>query len=204
MNTNKYNPAYDNKIYQKYTKKTIENKMQNKEEFCNEFGFKFNKKIPLIGITYALVKENNVQIIEDIINGLIEQNIQLVVTSIGSKKYQMLFTKIAEQNSKKIIIVDNSEEVRRKIYAAADLFLSSGNTVDCNQEAKTSMKYGVVPIITSQIFTEDYNPKTEKGNSFIFNEKSPWSLFASIIRATESFKFPYDWKNIQKNCMETE
>ena len=46
MTDNKYNPAYDNKIFQKYSKKTIENKIKNKESFLEEVGLPFEKKVP--------------------------------------------------------------------------------------------------------------------------------------------------------------
>ena len=73
MTDNKFNPAYDNKIYQKYGVKTIENKIENKKAFCEEFGLPFEKKVPLICITYPLTDDNNLSMIQDIMNGILEQ-----------------------------------------------------------------------------------------------------------------------------------
>ena len=173
MPDNKYNPAYDNKIYQKYSKKTIENKIKNKEAFCSEVGLNFSKKVPLACITYPLTDNNNLHMIQDVMNGIVEQPIEVVVTSIGTAKYQKLFTDLAEKNSEKIAITENSEDEKRKIYAAADIILIPSDSEECIKEAEIAMKYGVVPIISQQEFTEDYNPNQEQGNSFIHIKNSP-------------------------------
>ncbi len=201
MPDNKYNPAYDNKIYQKYSKKTIENKIKNKESFCKEFGLNFDKKIPVLCITYPLTDKNNLSMIQDIMSGILEQNVEIILTGIGTAKYQKYFTDLSEKHNTKISILGSSEEEKKKIYSASDAIIIPAINKECMEEAKMAMKYGVVPIIPQQDFVEDYNPSLEKGNAFIHIKDSPWSLFANIIRVTESFRFPYDWKNIQISAM---
>jgi glycogen synthase len=197
-------PAYDNKIYQKYSKKMIQNKEKNKIAFCQDFGLPYDKKIPLLCITYPLTEKNNLEIVQDVMNGVLEQTIQIVVTGIGTEKYQKYLEELSEKNSKKIVIIPDSEENKRKIYAASDISLISGDSNECIKEAKNAMKYGTIPIIPEQDFVEDYDPVQEKGNAFAYKKGSPWSFFATLIRALENFRFPYDWKNIQVNAMEEE
>jgi len=204
MPDNKHNPAYDNKISQKYSKKTIENKIKNKEFFCKEFGLNFDKKIPLLCITYPLTDKNNLSMIQDIMNGILEQNVEIVLTGIGTEKYQQYFTNLAEKNTAKIAILGNSDEEKRKIYSAADAIIIPTLSKECVAEVEMAMQYGVVPISPQQDCLENYNPNLEKGNSFVYIKDSPWSLFANIIRVLESFRFPYDWKNIQVSAMEME
>jgi len=204
MTDNKFNPAYDNKIAQKYSKKTIENKLKNKQAFCEEIGLIFDKRVPLLCVTYALTDDNNLGMLQDIMHGILEQPVEIVVTGIGTEKYQKYFTDLAEKNSSKIVIVGNSEDERRKIYAASDVILIPALSEECKEEASRAMNYGVIPVIPATDFAEDYNPNQEKGNAFVYIKDSPWSLFANIIRATESFRFPYDWKNIQVSTMENE
>ncbi len=204
MSDNKFNPAYDNKIHQKFSKKTIANKISNKEAFCNEVGLVFDKKIPLICVTFPLTDQNNLDMIQDIMNGILEQPVEIVLTSIGTEKYQKYFTDLAEENKTKFAITDSAEDEKRKIYAAADIILIPAHSKECLEEEEIAMRYGVVPITPPQDFTEDYNPNLERGNSFVYLTDSPWSLFATLIRAIESFRFPYDWKNIQVAAMEME
>ncbi len=204
MPENKYNPAYDNKIYQKYSKKTIENKIKNKESFLKDAGLPFEKKVPLICITYPLTDKNNLSIIKDIMNGILEQPVQIVLTGIGTDKYQKYFTDLAEKNGAKITIAANGEDEKRKIYAASDIILIPTLSEECAEETKIAMGYGVIPVTPQQNFAEDYNPNQERGNAFIYSKDSPWNLFATLIRAIETFRFPYDWKNIAAGAMEIE
>ncbi|MBP9718468.1 hypothetical protein KBD59_04195 [Candidatus Gracilibacteria bacterium] len=46
--------------------------------------------------------------------------------------------------------------------------------------------------------TVDYNPLAEKGNGFYFKRDNKWEVFAAIVRALETYKFPYDWDNVVK------
>ena len=204
MVDNKFTPAYDNKIYQKYSKKTIQNKVKNKIAFCQDFDLPYHKNIPLICITYPLADKNNINIIQDIMNGILEQPVEIAITGIGTEKYQKYFTDLASKNSNKISIIPDNKENKRKIYAAADIILISSDSHDCIQEVKNALSYGVIPIIPSQDFIEDYNPVQEKGNAFTYTKGSPWSFFASFIRAFENFRFPYDWRNIMVSAMEVD
>jgi hypothetical protein len=66
---------------------------------------------------------------------------------------------------------------------------------------KKAWSHGVIPI--TQAFDPsivDYNPNTESGNSFVYESKNYWEIFAAIVRACETYKFPYDWKFIVRSC----
>ncbi len=66
---------------------------------------------------------------------------------------------------------------------------------------KLAWEAGVVPIVRPFNDTiVDYNPNTESGNSFIYEEDNYWAIFAAIVRARETYKFPYDWKFIIRSC----
>ncbi|MFH1012232.1 MAG: hypothetical protein V1760_00580, partial [Candidatus Peregrinibacteria bacterium] len=109
---------------------------------------------------------------------------------------------LAEKYPKRVAIVPEENEGKRKIYAAADMIFIPADSTECIEEAKNAMAYGAIPIMAPQNFAEDYDPVQEKGSAFFYTKESPWSFFASFVRALENFRFPYDWKNIQINAME--
>ncbi|MBU0727465.1 hypothetical protein KKA95_02165 [Patescibacteria group bacterium] len=195
-------PAYDNKIYQKYSKKMIQNKEKNKVAFCQDFDLPYEKKIPLLCITYPLTEKNNIEIIKDVMDGILEQPVEIILMGIGTQKYQEYFTELAEKNSKQVTIVPDDDENKRKVYAASNIILVPSDSKECLDEARNAMNYGVVPVISEQDFVEDYDPVQEKGNAFVYKKDSPWSFFATVVRALENYKFPYDWKNISVSAME--
>ena len=72
---------------------------------------------------------------------------------------------------------------------------------ECKEEIEKAMNYGVIPICPPNDLVSDYNGSKEEGDGFVYKENSPWSFFASFIRAIENFKFPYDWRTIQVAAM---
>jgi starch synthase len=58
------------------------------------------------------------------------------------------------------------------------------------------MLNGVIPISMNRPGIKDYNPNKETGNGFVYKKEDSWSIFAALVRAVETFKFPYDWKHI--------
>lgn len=194
-------PAYDNKIYQKYSKKMLQNKEKNKIAFCQDFGLNYNKKTPLLCLTFPLTEKNNLDMLEDVIQGILEQDVVLAVTGIGTKKYQNFFNELAKEDPKRVAIVSDNDGNKRKIYAASDIYLATATTEECKEEIEKAMNYGVIPICPENELVTNYDGAKEEGDAFVFDGKSPWSLFASLIRAMENFKFPYDWKAIQVSAM---
>lgn len=43
---------------------------------------------------------------------------------------------------------------------------------------------------------QNYNPNEETGNSFTYDSINCWAVFMAVVRALETFKFPYDWGHI--------
>jgi glycogen synthase len=59
------------------------------------------------------------------------------------------------------------------------------------------MNYGIVIVAEDKSpLLENYRPNEETGNSFLFKKRDLWSVFAAIVRALETHKFPYDWGHI--------
>lgn len=77
--------------------------------------------------------------------------------------------------------------------------------LDENEEIlKLAWSQGIVPV--TQAFDaaiKDYNPNTESGNAFIYKNVDKWEIFAAIVRAIETYKFPYDWKFIKRSCLKS-
>ena len=70
-----------------------------------------------------------------------------------------------------------------------------------SEDLKTAIASGVVPLAPKGLKGADnYDPNKEKGNAFIFDVLNPWVMFSSLVRALETYKFPFDWKCIVRNA----
>lgn len=90
-----------------------------------------------------------------------------------------------------VIEVPYNRENRRQVMEAADMAI----TFDFN-DVEEMMLNGVVPISGARKEVSDYDANSEKGNSFIYKTPNRWAVFAALVRALETHKFPYDWANI--------
>lgn len=179
----------------------MQNKEKNKIAFCQDFGLNYDKKTPLLCLTFPLTEKNNLGMLQDVIQGILEQDVVLAVTGIGTKKFQDFFDELAKEHPKQIVIVSDNDGNKRKVYAASDIFLATAATEECKEEIEKAMNYGVVPVCPENELVKAYDGAKEEGDAFIYTEKSPWNFFAALVRAIENFKFPYDWKTIQVNAM---
>lgn len=180
------------------SKTALLNKAESKMNLFKNLGWKHTKKTPLACITYALTDKNHVGLIQSIMPGLLEQDIVLVLMGIGTEKYQSYFTQLTKDHPDQVAILEESEANREDLYAAADILICPSDSQEAQAAIQQALANMLVPVALSQGNLIDYDPVQEKGNAFTFQRLTPWSLFTSLVRALENFKFPYDWKNIQK------
>ena len=48
---------------------------------------------------------------------------------------------------------------------------------------------------------ENYHPNEETGNAFTYSGTSSWCVFMGLVRALETYRFPYDWMHIVRNVL---
>jgi hypothetical protein len=85
-------------------------------------------------------------------------------------------------------------------------FLDAADMAVVFEEHKNEMhelfKKGVVLIGNEKSpFLQNYHPNEETGNSFTYDSLNPWSIFMALVRAQETFRFPYDWQNIIRGIL---
>ncbi len=97
-------------------------------------------------------------------------------------------------------ILENTLQNKEKILDNSNvilLFNESGK-----KTAEQFLSRGIVPIIPENCGFENFDAQSESGNAFTFERENFWQLLHAIIRASENYKFSYDWKNLQKNLQE--
>lgn len=52
-------------------------------------------------------------------------------------------------------------------------------------------------------YLQNYNPNEETGNGFTYASFSPWDIFTALVRANETYRFPFDWQNIIRGIVKT-
>lgn len=197
-----YLPATDGLIARKYTVGSLEEKLPNKTELQKEFGWPGEPKRPMICLPAGMTEKLGGQLFTEVLPGILSLQMELLVLGKGSATYGSMFTKLAQEQRYRIHIVSDEESDLHRMYAASDMVLFLSDP-EGSEELTNSLHYGVIPISPASPPLDSYNPVQETGNAFIFEQATKWNVFASIIRALETFKFPFDWRTIQRHAMET-
>ncbi len=158
------------------------------------------KNIPVVCIPGGMSDEQGGVEFQEVIDGILSLNCQIIVRGIGSEEYGALFTELEKQFPERVKIIPDEDAMRRKMYAACDMALFFSEDAE---ELQNCLAYGTVPVSPAQSVLNDYNPVEEAGNSFIADPHTSWSWYAALVRGCETFKLPYDFRTIQKQAMQS-
>ena len=202
-----WNPESDSLIPVNYGPDSLEKKVENKKVLCRQNGLSFDANVPIIGIISRLVDQKGFDLIAEVADDLMSMNIQMVILGTGDPRYHKLLEKLARKYSKKFsanLRFDN--KMAHLIEAGADMFLMPSRYEPCGLNQMYSLKYGTVPIVRATgglaDTVVDFDPKTEKGNGFVFREYKTTAMMDAIRRAVNAFEDKDVWRKIQQAGMQ--
>lgn len=179
----------------------LEQKVQHKTALQQKCGWPKEPKRPMICLPAGMSETLGGQLFEELVPALLSQPLEILVLGKGSAKYGTLCTKLSKEHNHRFHIVPDKEEAIAEMYAAADMALFTGEVPE--SELARCLASGAVPVSLPHRTLDDYNPVQETGNAFLYDSADLWRCFAAIVRAVETYKFPFDWRTIQRHCQET-
>lgn len=141
----------------------------------------FLSELPLIG--FCAESERDLRLFLTLRDGMSEMGLPVIL---------FLWKGSGKVGSEEITVVREGDPHYGEMWRACDMvFCFSERAVN---EALESM---CVPLTMKGISgVTNYDPNREKGNAFTFDKLSPWLMFGAMVRACETYKFPFDWKHI--------
>ncbi len=142
-----------------------------------------SEKKPLLAVFLdEELNENSDLALRNILEGTKALGVEVVILSDGE---------VIGDNFSHVKNLDYSRTNRKILLESADIAL----TFDFN-DVEEMLMHGTIPVSAKRAGLEDYNPNRESGNCFIYSDNCVWAIFAALVRAVETFKFPYDWKHL--------
>jgi glycogen synthase len=187
-----------NKNINKKKNSTMKEKFQKKHELYED-----NNHFMVL-ITTPLFEENNAKLWVDILPGLSDMGFQVVIRGNASNEFKNIVEAFSSDHPSLCAIID--EEDYKDAYEVSDVLLTFSSDKKTKSEVLYGLSKGVIPIVVHDFplkQLENYNPNLESGNSFMYYKNTPWAVFATLIRAYENYRFPYDWKNICKSAVKS-
>ena len=202
-----YNPKTDPCLYANYDARNVfAKKKENKIRLQESLGLPVDGEKAMIGIVSRLVDQKGLDLVAAVMEELMNMDIQLVVVGTGEAKYEELFRSNAWYHPAKLSAnILFSNDLARKVYAAADLFLMPSLFEPCGLGQMIALAYGTLPIVRETGGLKDtiqpYNEYTGEGNGFSFGPYNAHDMIFTIRRALGFFADKDVWHPLVKNAL---
>lgn len=204
-----WNPGTDPYLVQKYNRRSIAKKSENKTKLQEELSFECNESIPMIGMVSRLVEQKGLDIILQSLKSLLSYPLQLVILGAGETHYEVKLHELAQLYPEKFkVIIGYNESLSHRIEAASDIYLMPSTFEPCGLNQLYSLRYGTLPVVTAvggladTVYdANDINIKNESANGFVLTSKSSAALITAVKTALALYAKPDIWKKLQLNAM---
>ena len=189
IDTDIWNPATDKLLASKYdAESAIKNKKANKKALQESLGLDVDDNKMVIGLISRLTNQKGLDLVNDVIPGIMDGNTQVVVLGTGDAQYEHTFRYYEDKDKGSFCAyIAYNENVAHNIYAGCDALLVPSRFEPCGLTQLISMRYGAVPIVRETGGLKDtvqpYNAFENTGNGFTFDRYESGLLYDAINRA---------------------
>jgi starch synthase len=204
-----FNPTIDKNISVNYNWNSLRRKKKNKTSLQKRLRLEEDATTPLIGLASRLAEQKGYNLVIECLATLLKLPLQIVVIASGGKdgkEYANIFKKIAKKHSKKFaFITPFTEEGASRVYAGSDMLLMPSRFEPCGLSPLISLRYGTIPIVhetggLAETIT-DFDPRTGRGNGFVFKNYTREEFLVALVRALENFKYEKVWEHLVWQAM---
>lgn len=149
-----------------------------------------------------ITKRNNSEIFLRALEAMCELGFSVSALAEGDMEAQSICFDIAQKYPNNFQIIESLPKNRAHIMKNSDVLVFP--EIPSDKILKEIVKNGIVSVLPQGGKFQNFDPQKEVGNAFTFSKSNFWEFLSALIRASENFKFSYDWQNLQKNLRETE
>jgi starch synthase len=203
------NPTTNSHIQTQYDANNLYLRRENKIALQQQAHLPVNSDVPLLAMISRLTDQKGFDLLAQIIHPLLAQGIQFVLLGVGDQHYQEMFQKLAASYPEQVaIFLTFNTELAQRIYAGSDMLLMPSRFEPCGTNQMYAMHYGCVPIVRRvgglADTVQEYQPHSNEGNGFVFQNYDAWEFFAAIVRALALYPFKDIWQALQLHGMEAD
>ena len=189
IDTDIWNPATDKLLAADYDEKSaIKNKKINKKALQESLGLDVDEHKMVIGLISRLTNQKGLDLVNDVIPGIMDEHTQVVVLGTGDSQYENTFRYYENKYKGNFCAyIAYNENVAHNIYAGCDALLVPSRFEPCGLTQLIAMRYGAVPIVRETGGLNDTvqpsNMFENTGNGFTFDRYESGLLYDAINRA---------------------
>jgi starch synthase len=180
-----WSPELDPHIPTHFSETDLAGKAACKRALQKEAGLPVRDDVPIFGLVGRLTPQKGVDVLAQILRGLLDLDLQVVLLGSGDPEAERYFSYVSSlrpDRFRAFIGFDNPRAHR--IEAGADFFLMPSRFEPCGLNQLYSLRYGTLPIVRATGGLADtvtqYDEKTASGTGFVFNDLTPSALYNVI------------------------
>ena len=141
--------------------------------------------VPLFGMVGRLTPQKGVDVFAQILRGLLDLDLQIVLLGTGDPEAERYFSHVAGLRPDRFNAFIGFDNPRaHRIEAGADFFLMPSRFEPCGLNQLYSLRYGTLPIVRATGGLADtvvpYDEATGTGTGFVFHDLTPGALYDVI------------------------
>lgn len=203
-----FNPATDKAIACNFDEKSVfDKKVENKIALQKELGLREDPEVPLFAMVSRLTQQKGANLVSALLPEFRERNMQVAVLGTGDGIYEHAIGDFAYHNPENFAArITFDEQLSRRFYAAADVFLMPSEFEPCGLAQMISMRYGTLPLVRETGGLKDtvagYWDAGDEANGFSFKDFDVNGLRNAVDLALHLwFDEPKTWKKLVSNAM---
>ena len=204
IDTASYDPAGDKALVHNYTEP--DGKAPNKAALQAELGLDVDPRTPLCVAVSRLTEQKGF----DLLNAVAEEMLdftQIAVLGTGDPVYEELYKELEARHPGRFAArILFSEELSRRMYAGADIFLMPSRFEPCGLSQMIAMRYGTIPVVRQTGGLADsvipFNRYSGEGTGFGFLNFNAHEMLFTVKDACRVYTdSPVAWENLQRQAM---
>lgn len=210
IDTEKNDPATDERIVETFTAKKLKGKAANKAWIQENMGLEVRSDVPVIAMISRLADQKGLDILLAAFHDMMRYDVQFVLVGTGEERFEWFFKEMEKAYPNRVKAnVFFDESIAQKVYAGADMFMMPSLFEPCGLGQMFSLRYGTVPIVRKTGGLADtithYNQETKEGNGFVFENYDMGGLLWAVNEAVNTYKQGKSvWNNVVKNAMKSD
>jgi len=201
-----WDPAHDPLLPHPFTPDDLQGKAKCKTALQQRLKLPADPAAPLFAVVSRLTAQKGIDIVLDVLPGLLETGAQLVVLGQGAPELQQALVTAARGAPKQVAVTLGFDEgLAHLVEAGADIFLMPSRFEPCGLNQMYSQAYGTPPVVAPVggllDSVTDASADAVHGTGFVMKSCDAAGLEDALVRALEAWKQPPLWRRVQANGM---
>jgi starch synthase len=206
IDTKVWNPAKDKLLPANYSAAEPEGKAECKRALRERFGIGRDGDPPLCGMVSRVTHQKGIDLVGSLLPWLVRRGAQLVLLGSGSPGILDLFRGAQGRWPGRVAFVEGyDEDLAHLVYAGSDIFLMPSRFEPCGLSQMYAMRYGAVPVSTSQGGLLDtvlpFDDDRPGGTGVLAHWATADSIKGALDYALDLYEQPDKFARVRRNGM---